>query len=462
MFKLAENLMPRLLSFTKKMPITSMYLGLRFYQESVVKKEILCIVVLLVCCKNQSLSDEVSGDKFSPFALSGDFADFSLLINHVRASDLPEGKLSIAHSYIDCSFSDKAKENLHQATVDMIDIWLTPLRALDADIVKKENIENILISSSAKNYKLEIFWHCNQKSRSHALIKHPSTAKKDRKGKTIPWLNMYYDARTTYQGNHIAETKFLDFHLLHELGHAFGLADTYVALSKHLGQPTSVMASEAPFLDQDNNLTLADDDARGMEWLYHYYLKEERTDCIYPDYELIESSGKKVCKPKNALLETIKRVHLLEKIHRQYGEAYVVIIRTHLDNYSKDQINFLDNEGNNLLHHLIAHVSYSQKTLQQGGLQKDDVEKLEIIIWFRLNLLKGVFDCDCVDVNQKNNVGFTPLHIAAMLGNTDAVKLLLKHKATTTIEDNTGKTALDYARNFNHAEIVSMLNPSPN
>ncbi len=62
-----------------------------------------------------------------------------------------------------------------------------------------------------------------------------------------------------------------------------------------------------------------------------------------------------------------------------------------------------------------------------------------------------------VDVNAKDNHGFTALIWAAKGGHTEAVQALLDKGADVNARDNTGKTALMIAASRGHKEIVQLL-----
>lgn len=51
----------------------------------------------------------------------------------------------------------------------------------------------------------------------------------------------------------------------------------------------------------------------------------------------------------------------------------------------------------------------------------------------------------------------TPLHIAAELGKTDAIRHLLNLGADASIEDVNGRTAVEVAQKFIHPEVVRLL-----
>ena len=106
--------------------------------------------------------------------------------------------------------------------------------------------------------------------------------------------------------------------LLHELGHSFGLLDTYQrdwigaegelvsrgGLNRTIGhQPASVMSgiNTPPPLPT----RISQDDANGIVWLYKFYHENlPLEDCIFPDYELEASPVG--CRPKSPLIFEIK------------------------------------------------------------------------------------------------------------------------------------------------------------
>jgi ankyrin repeat protein len=63
-----------------------------------------------------------------------------------------------------------------------------------------------------------------------------------------------------------------------------------------------------------------------------------------------------------------------------------------------------------------------------------------------------------LDVNLKDEDGLTPLHLAAISGQTEVVKLLLDHGAQIeVIDDQTGGTPLHFAAQRGHAHTAAAL-----
>jgi len=66
-----------------------------------------------------------------------------------------------------------------------------------------------------------------------------------------------------------------------------------------------------------------------------------------------------------------------------------------------------------------------------------------------------------LDLNQKDEYGYTALHLACDRGNLAIVKLLLKHGVDQTLKDPDELTALELAETCGHDEIVKVLKDGP-
>lgn len=73
-----------------------------------------------------------------------------------------------------------------------------------------------------------------------------------------------------------------------------------------------------------------------------------------------------------------------------------------------------------------------------------------------LTLLKMLLDKGA-NPNTKSAAGETILMRAVVGGNLDSVKLLLQKGADLTIKNNEGKTAVDYAKEYNQKEVLEYL-----
>ena len=191
--------------------------------------------------------------------------------------------------------------------------------------------------------------------------------------------------------------------LSHELGHAFGLADTYLSayirkggrstggLDKTVGtQPSSMMASFSP--------NVGEDDKRGIIYLYkasHEGIETE--DCLFSDYVYEkETYG---CRPKHPLIFEAKYSHWLAVFHL-------------LDEDPTIDVNTQDTTGMTALHHATA-------------LDREEV-------------VERLLEHKDIDPSLRDKQGRTALDIARAADLTEIIALLQASTPPQVVEDVNG------------------------
>ena len=300
-----------------------------------------------------------------------------LLINKIF-----EPQWRIVYNIAEQCNDQEAKTNIVKAIRQAIQQWLHPLRRVAHQELVAEFVFNELVAYNRPedderkfsetdteqiDPHLQIIFYC-EKGRSYAYGWHSEIHMQTVKTKHMLIENTSYHRPT----------------LLHEIGHAFGLADTYVeedenfrrfgitssgALDFTVGkQPFSVMSGLAyEDRDPDQHVMLGKDDIDGIRWLYRYF-HEKNTDtdtCPERDYELeIINAAKNIsgCRPRYPLIFEIKQGHV---------KSASWIIQHALD----VEINAQDQDGNTALHYaaLHGHCDVVRDLLDKSHLYKDAV-----------------------------------------------------------------------------------------
>ncbi len=210
------------------------------------------------------------------------------------------------------------EEELKALIVKALQTWLQPLREHypnrrftdDFLLVRQPDVEKCRDDQGTLNVRHELDTHitfdCKGDGPSYAqraLWGRPPFLCLKEGGKGIDW--------------------FFTFSIVHELGHAMGLGDTYAnaklvssgGLAWTMGkQPASVMSVQLRSLFQ-----LGEDDKNGIIWLYKgIYENHPLGDCFFADYvpDEVPDEWEGICRPKYPLifeakhgtLETVKQI----------------------------------------------------------------------------------------------------------------------------------------------------------
>lgn len=76
----------------------------------------------------------------------------------------------------------------------------------------------------------------------------------------------------------------------------------------------------------------------------------------------------------------------------------------------------------------------------------------------RPRMVRLLVENDRTDVNRAGENGVTALHLAVARGDVDTVRVLLARDADPTIMDNSGRTALDFARQNDDMGLLRLMN----
>ncbi len=249
--------------------------------------------------------------KFTTF----DHGDGGLFRRSVLVDKVHAPYWNIAYSYGD-DCSPEAKDNdeaLTAAIGKAIRTWLQPLRDYSNKRIVADFRYHLVADPHLPAEDLWVVFHCGEVWRASALISNLSR----------PVINIR--SGTTQVKQHLMAS------LVYEMGHAFGLASTYVPVKQGEApstgglratrgtQPASVMSGHMLALAIDRGegdvalggiATLGKDDINGIVWLYkhrHEGLPLEK--CFFPEYELEEAPGVAPtgCRPKYPLIFEIKQ-----------------------------------------------------------------------------------------------------------------------------------------------------------
>ena len=213
--------------------------------------------------------------------------------------------------------------------------------------------------------------------------------------------------------------------IVHELGHAFGLADTYNykehhqssgGLAKTRGTQPSSLMSGVPLTSPRRDLPyIKEDDRKGIIWLYKYFYENQLVeDCFFPDYvyeadPVRAELGWGGCRPKHPLIYEVT-----------YG-ADVIAARI-LDQDPTLDINARDVNGRTALHYA---VTYGHRWQVKEVLDK---------------LLKRAD----IKLHLRDKGGKTAAELAKEAGYDDIAERLLAHPRALSVSPKGQKIAVTW------------------
>ena len=377
--------------------------------------------------------------------------------------------------------TEKNYQTLRQKLEEGIRIWLEPLREItnkpivDKFVFYKSKEDNRLLTENGQQvgYMINATFLCDKglssASRQTRIIRMKEKVNGEN---SVTFGNLPYSVIT----------------LLHELGHAFDLADTYVGnigfsppssgtyLRTIGNQPKSVMSGT--YCSLQGGLCL--DDKRAIQWLYRYHYEgldptecppefvyEKLTHtgdrytnrtvggCVYKQPLIIELRQKHLDRAKNLLANDTNlkindqdkhgytALHYIAPLHLHFDKGSIRSVVRKILNYPGIDVNIADKYGNTPLH-------------WASWFGNDDMVG-ELLF---LDEINGVFpERKELKLNTQNKYGETALHHTAKTGREMSVYYLLFHKGIDlNIKDSRyGNTPLHEAAKNGHTEIVKML-----
>lgn len=304
--------------------------------------------------------------------------------------DIFQPQWKIGYRYgVDCKPEEKQNgEELKEAMSAALRTWLEPLKELQ---LQRPIVDKFVYELQPdfdpdlpddlelrRRVNLQVIFECTQ-------------------GTSVAWIGRFLPPGVIMRMGTQITSEVLTV-LLHELGHAFGLADTYArrgGIRQNRGglrltagiQPASVMAMSRSFSDAAP-LTIGEDDKRCLIWLYRFFHdKQAIEDCFFADYVYIKELD--TCRPKHPLI--------FEAKHNPAKHALQIL----KDDPDLD-INAQDVSGMTALHYAVMY------------------EKVEVV--------KALLAHEGIKHSLKNTQGETPLDIAQATENRAIIKLFPKRE----------------------------------
>ena len=267
-------------------------------------------------------------------------------------------QLRVAYGFADnnhCAnrFKGRYGEQLLASVSDTLRVWLGAL-AERTNIVDNFSYEFRQVHYRVPRFSLGYGWL--DAKPDLAIIFYCHRGRSFMQTTPMPTLHMLQASDTSDHNRMTALRYYRASTLLHELGHAFGLGDTYIdrtRLARRMKrynrstggastttgkQPISVMNHHRHVaLDEDGALQLATDDRDGVRWLYERYISKEtgRRGC---PFEYRRERTTKGCAPAYSFIYAVKQRNWM-------------VVQMLLRDDKNIDINAQDKLGNTALHY---------------------------------------------------------------------------------------------------------------
>lgn len=432
---------------------------------------VLGLVVGVVSCGRE----ETSRSRFITHGQQDDWSDRRAIDEFFLISKVHEESWQIAwlvDAHTCHGFAPFQKEDLHSAnnrierlTEELLRDWLEVLadiahsdlvdtfqfKRLNADdlmptILKVMSFERLTtdeqqIIDELLDYELAITFSCRRGDRGEL-------------GVAVEGGIILYEVNVVDNGN---DLQFQPGILLHEIGHLFGLIDTYVRGNVHqlesTGGPSNNAGRQPDSVMSGSYDTLSEDDKRGLRWLYRYYYDEtiDHQDCLFNDYvaEVIPSShpnfpeGLHGCRPTDEPAEPLPPLeppadpppadpppfdpppvdppidnddeHSPETLNRRQridlAKQLLAKMRERVS--EREIINFMNDNPQFIVNRYDLSNGYTMLHYALVNRYADVVDKL--------------LNHPDIDVNRRAWNGDTPLHLATLEVYEDGIRALLAH-----------------------------------
>ena len=433
------------------------------------------------------------------------FSSPSFLIKKVHAR-----QWRIAYGFTDnnrCGnrFSGRYGEQLLASVSSSLRVWLGALSA-KRNIVDDFRYELRRYRSNLRGLPLRFGWL--EKKPDLTIVFYCQRGRSFMYTEPVPSLHMLR-AVDNSDYNRLTDLRYYRAStLLHEIGHAFGLGDTYVdrsRLARRLRrynrsdggarittgkQPIAVMNRHHHVaLDAQGDLRLATDDFDGMQWLYGRYVAKntKRKSCPHDYYRERKTKG---CAPVYPLIFAVKQ-GVWRVVDDLLREDTSIDINTQ-DRLGNTALHYAARatQGNDLYYYLLhkgADTSIRNQEgdtaaelrrrntavprdlavaivneLKQRGAVAYATWLLNYAVRKDVAVAKRALRSMGVAINRSNRNELVMLHYAAYHGSVQLLQVLLQQPAIdVNIRTNAGNTALHYAAGAGHAKATALLLAQP-